>query len=71
MIPLMIPKISDKLPSIERNRNISSDVNIKLPEIKNQRSSKDSMGIHDLSNQYMEEKQAALRAKLEALYSVK
>jgi hypothetical protein len=29
------------------------------------------MGIHDLSYHYMEEKQAALRAKLEALYSVK
>ena len=33
MVPLLIPRVADKLPSIERNRNGSND-NMKLPEIR-------------------------------------
>ena len=44
-----------------------SEMSVKLPDIKNQRHSRES--LHDISN--IEDKSIQLRAKLEALYSGK
>ena len=68
--PLLLPRASEKFPSLEREipRN-GSELNLRLPEIC---SSKASREHTDMSiGRTTEERQESLRVKLEALYAQK
>lgn len=65
--PLLVSKAAERFSTLDRNVTNQSEMSLKLPDIK-QRQSRDQ---NDLALNYTEDKKSRMRAKLEALYSIK
>ena len=62
----MAAPLAEKFGSLDRASHNNSEMNLKLPDIKQTRASRDQS---DLSINYTDDRRERLRAKLENLYS--